>query len=241
MADQLAISLLVVGALVVRTALGFGFSLVFIPAGSVLLGFSTAFLVSIVLELVVSTLMAAQLRHHLQLLNAFTLKFWGFLGVVVGLMLRTVAREETVVGVSMAAIVVACLALLAADEFTVKRSRGKLMAAGASSGFLNSWTSLSGPPVVFYYLLTEEDQRGVRGALAGYFWILYSVTFLLLLVQGDYADFDAWPLLAGPLVSIAVSFPWLSRSRRLRELDIRRPALILLAITATMVAVGQFL
>lgn len=186
--------------------------------------------------------MAFQLRGRLRWLNAISLKAWGLLGLVAGVWLRTSADEAVVVTVSMAAIVVVCIMLLVVGEgFELQPSRSGLAFAGASSGFLNSWTSLSGPPVVLYYLLTERDALGVKGALTGYFAILYAVTFAFLAIGGEYSDFDGWPIVFSSILTILVAFPILRRSSGLLDLEIRRPALIVLGVTAALVAVRQLI
>jgi hypothetical protein len=230
----------VLAALMVRIALGFGFSLVFVPVCSLVLGFSTAFHAAIVLELLIGTLLVVQFRHHLQLLTALSLKAWGFVGIAIGVALRAYVDEAVVLVISMGAITAACLALLAAGEgFELRPSRGRLSLAGISSGFLNSWTSLSGPPVVLYYLLTERNQLEMKGGLTGYFAILYALTFAFLAATGQYAGFDGWSTVFAGALTILVAYPLLRAAAPLQNIDIRRPALWVLAVTAALVAVRQ--
>lgn len=240
MASQLIVVGVALAALAVRIALGFGFSLVFVPVCSLALGFSTAFHAAIVLELLIGILLALQFRHHLQLLTALSLKAWGLVGIAVGVALRAYVDEAVVLVISMSAIVVACLSLLVVGEgFELRPSRGKLGLAGISSGFLNSWTSLAGPPVVLYYLLTERDQLEVKGGLTGYFTILYALTLAFLASTGQYASFDGWRVVFAGGVTILVAYPLLRTAASLRNFEIRRPALWVLTVTAALVAVRQ--
>jgi uncharacterized membrane protein YfcA len=185
-------------ALVTRFRLGFGFSLVLLPGMTAYRGFEQAFLTAIALEVLVGLIMAWQHRGTLRMREAMWLKVCGILGAAAGTAVHGLVSMRIIVVGAMSIIALTC-ALQLIQPQKRRRSRRLLAAAGVTSGALNSWTSLSGPPVVMYYLATEgSDDDVVKGSLSGYFVLLYIVTFVLLLVNGTYAGFtNGWALLAG--------------------------------------------
>jgi hypothetical protein len=200
----LAGSCITFAALVTRFRLGFGFSLVFVPLVTLLADFEQAFLTSIALEVVVGALLAWEHRDRLRMKEAAWLKVCGVAGAVAGVQIRHLVSLRAVVVSAMVVIVVTCVAQLARPSRVIRRSRPLLGAAGLTSGALNSWTSLSGPPVVLYYLATEDTDDGVRASLSGYFLLLYLFTLGLLAVTGSYRGYDGVELLVAGMTTIAL-------------------------------------
>jgi uncharacterized membrane protein YfcA len=158
-------------------------------------GFEQAFLTAIVLEVLVGLMMAWEHRGTLRMREAMWLKVCGVCGVGAGTAVRSLVSLKVIVVGAMSVIALTC-ALQLLQPRKRHPSRRLLAAAGVTSGALNSWTSLSGPPVVLYYLATADDDAEVKGSLSGYFVLLYIVTFALLTADGTYARFaNGWVLL----------------------------------------------
>ena len=182
-------------ALLVRMRLGFGFSLVLVPLVTLAADFNLAFHLAVPLEVVVGLGLAYRHRRRLRLFDAVWMKACGIAGAAVGTPLRFLISIDVLVIGAMSLILVTCAAWMLRPPRLVRPSRGLLAIAGGTSGALNSWTSLSGPPVVLYYLATAESQDDVQGSLAGYFIVLYLATLIFMVVGGQYAHFhDVWPL-----------------------------------------------
>ncbi len=75
--------------LAVRARLGFGFSLTLVPLASLLIGFSEAVLLAIVLEVISGTAMAVEHRTRLRLLDAALMKLCSLGGLLAGVLLHT--------------------------------------------------------------------------------------------------------------------------------------------------------
>lgn len=233
----LATGLVAFFALVVRFRLGFGFSLVVVPAMSIFAGFSNAVLTAIVLEVVVGLLLAWEHRGDLRMGEAIWLKVCGVGGAVVGVAVRELVSLQTIVVSAMSLISLTCALQLLGLRPRLRRSRPLLATAGIASGALNSWTSLSGPPVVLYYLATEDTDERVKGSLSGYFVLLYVVTFALLLADGQYAGYEGgWALVGGLLAVTVGRQPARDLSQRLPG-ELATISLLLLLITAVVTGV----
>jgi hypothetical protein len=117
----------------------------------------------------------------------------------------------------------------------MQRNATGIAGTGFVSGFLNSWTSLSGPPIVMYYLSTEDDEQTIKGALTGYFSVLYVITFGLLVATGGYRTFPYWTIAGVSAIIIAAGYPVIRRLVTLIRLRFDRMALMLVILSALLV------
>lgn len=242
LAVQAALAATVLAALVVRSRLGFGFSLTLVPLGAILIGFEDAVLLAIALEVVSGLAMAVEHRRRLRLLDATLLKACSYGGLLLGVALRGVVSRTLVIVVSMATILATCLWLLMKGTHGHRpRTTSGLVLAGSLSGLLNSWTSLSGPPVVFYYLRSEGDEGLVKGALTGYFVLLYMLTFATLWFTGGYHGFHYWPAVGVGSALIAVTYTRVRALAAAIRGDFQRLALGFIAISAVLVVAKEVL
>lgn len=235
MAAGAAIAGTVVVALAIRCRLGFGFSLVFVPLASLVGSFADAFRTAVLLEVIIGGILAWRLRGALRPLDALALKGFGLLGVVGGALARTVIPLRLAVGAAMSAVVLTGATWLVRPKRRWRRGGRKLAIAGVASGILNSWSSLSGPPVVLYYLATEDTDDGVRGALTGYFVLLYVVTTITLIATGAFRTYTKWSWLTLGVAIIVIGFRPIDRLGGRIPLDLTRASLVLMMITAAFV------
>jgi uncharacterized membrane protein YfcA len=202
-------------------------------------GFEQAFLTAIVLEVVVGMMMAYQHRRTLRMREAAWLKVCGVAGVLGGSVVRSWFSLTSIVVAAMAMVIAACALRLAQPKKRLPRSRRLLTVAGIASGALNSWTSLSGPPVVIYYLATEDNDEEVRGNLSGYFVLLYVVTLFVLVIDGSFDKFDnGWVLSAGLATVVFGQRP----ARKIGDAlpgSLENVSLIVLILAALATAVSQ--
>ena len=240
MTDIIVLFFLVLGGLVFRSLLGFGFSLFFVPLATLRIGFADAVRLAVAYELIVSWLMAYSYRRDLHLCDAAWLEVCALAGAGIGVVLKTRLDPRVVVGVSMSAIIVLCVLFLGRISFTCSPSPARALLAGGLSGLLNTWSSLSGPPVVLYFLATETSAPSIKGRLSGFFLILYCVTISLFVWRGEYAGFHYWMwLLVGSVVMVA-AYPVVNRWAVADLLAIRRGALVFIVVAAAAVLVRLF-
>jgi uncharacterized protein len=231
---------LLIGGLIFRALLGFGFSLFFVPLATLKIGFPDAVRLAIAYELIVSCLMAYTYRKDLHLLDALWLEISAIAGAGIGFVVKSRVDPQLVVAASMIVIIVLCFMFLWRISFTCSPSPAKAFFAGSLSGVLNTWSSLSGPPVVIYFLATERSAASIKGRLSGFFVLLYAATASLFLWRGEYAHFHySWALLIGSIL-LVLAYPVVNRVALTDLLAIRRGALVFIIVASALVLVRVF-
>jgi uncharacterized protein len=211
-AHSILFCLMVAAAVLVRQVLGFGFSLTLVPIASLVIVPRDAVLVAIALEVVISSLICIEYRHRLRLLEALQLKLASLGGICLGLAMLRLGSPRVLFAICLATGMPLTLFVLFRPRTLLKKNHTLLLTAGLFSGAMNIWGSFSGPPVVLYYLATEESPQDIKGLLTGYFLLVYLATIISLTLAGEYVNFASWgPILAGVL-TVVVSYPL---SRRL--------------------------
>jgi uncharacterized protein len=140
----------------------------------------------------------------------------------------------------MVVIILLCVVFLKRISFTCSRSPERTFLAGSLSGVLNTWSSLSGPPVVLYFLATESSASSIKGRLSGFFLVLYGVTASLFVWQGEYSHFHYWMLLWVGSLGVAFLYPLANRLTLTDLLAIRRGALAFIVVAAAVVLARVF-
>jgi uncharacterized membrane protein YfcA len=228
-------------SMTVRYKLGFGFSLVFIPLATWLLGFDDAFRTAIVLEVIAGILMTVEFWKYVRLSDAFLLKGFSLVGVGLGFFSERYFSRRWIIFVSMFAVVVSCAYFIRNLKVKVSRNNLRLCISGVTSGFLNSWTSLSGPPVIIYYLKTEQSNNSIKGLLSGYFILLYLFTFGWLVFRGDYSAFTRWTQVAWGGAAVLIGYVPIRRLARRLPIDLDKGALWFILLAAVSVIVKEML
>lgn len=198
----------VVLGLTIRYLLGFGFSMVFVPACSLLVPFSDAVILAVLYEVLIGAVMAVEYYGQLRLLSSVLLKLYAILGAYCGLYLTHYLSEHTILYVSMFSLLTAAVLLATwLRHYAVPHNHFTFGLAGLASGFLNSWSSMSGPPIVIYFYSSHGPQSDIKAALTGYFLVLYVTTLLLFLWDGHYVGFPYYlETLLGFAVILLFSF-----------------------------------
>jgi uncharacterized protein len=229
----------------VRARLGFGFSLVFVPFASMFVEFEQTVLLAVILEVIVSITMAVEFRKMLRLFSSVVIKLGSIGGLAIALLSRSIVSSAVVVAAAMAIILATCLLLFLTKDLrrdTERQDRPwELFSVGLASGFLNGWTSLSGPPVILYYLWGAPTEKSLKGALTGYFSLLYVATFAGLQLTGSYDDFQYWRTAGTASVIIVFTYPFIRKLTSRLKGDYRVSALVFIAATALFVGIKDLL
>ena len=230
-----AIVLIVLIALLVRYRLGFGFSLVFIPSSSLVLGFSYAIRIAIILEIVVGIITVVQFWKDIRWFDSLYLKIASLIGVWIGTNVKPYIPANVIIIVSMLLVIATCVWFYGRLHLSFKRTAFKLFASGLFSGLLNSWSSLSGPPIVIYYLSIEREENKIKGGLASYFLLLYLFTFYSLSSAKEYDGFDKIGIVVCGIVAILLGFPIIKVISRHIRGDFRKISLVFIIVAACLV------
>jgi len=139
-------------AAAVQSTVAFGFSLVFVPLATLLIGPRDAVVVSITLSTVIATIIYLEHLPRARLRSVAPLAAAGIAATPLGIVLLAVADEQ-LLRLIVAAGVLAGVPTTLASEHRHEASREPLpalIAAGLASGVLRGATSFAGPPIVLY-------------------------------------------------------------------------------------------
>jgi uncharacterized membrane protein YfcA len=153
-----------------QTVTGFGFALVAVPFLIIVLEPEQVVVLTSLLALANSGLVAARVLDRVPWRTVARMLAGSLAGMPFGLMVLIFAPDEALrIGVGVASIVMA-IALGSGLSFEGRGYRGELI-AGATSGVLNTSTSMNGPPVVLYLAGRRLPPDEFRGGLSAYFFI----------------------------------------------------------------------
>jgi uncharacterized protein len=231
------IVLIIVVAFYFRYLLGFGFSMLFVPLGSMILDFKTVVNLAVILEVGTGVLMAFQYRKQLRILDSMLLKVYAIFGAYCGLVIRHFVPTPLIIVTSMLCVIVATLMYLGQGK-EVTHNRINLGITGVLSGLLNSWSSMSGPPVVIYYYSSAKSGGEIKAALTGYFLVLYLVTLGMFIFSGEYNGFKYFNAVAVGFLAMVVMYWILGKLVKVTPKErLRQFALLFMIVVASTVIV----
>jgi uncharacterized protein len=228
---------IIVVAFYFRYLLGFGFSMLFVPLGSMILDFKTVVNLAVILEVGTGVLMAFQYRKQLRILDSMLLKVYAIFGAYCGLMIKHFVPTPVIILTSMLCVIVATLMFLGQGK-EIRHNKINLGITGVLSGLLNSWSSMSGPPVVIYYYSSAKTSEEIKAALTGYFLILYIVTLGMFIFSGEYTGFRYFDAIAMGFLAMTVMYWILGKLMKVTPKErLRNFALLFMIVVASTVIV----
>lgn len=229
--ELLVVLAVVAVAGVAQTVAGFGFALLSVPVLAMTLGVRDAVVVSSILGLLNTAMVAHASRARTPWRDVRWLLVGCFLGMPVGLaILLAVSADVLTVAVGATSLALSAAIAVGAD-LPLGEPRGSLL-AGFVSGILNTSTGMNGPPVVLHLQHRRLAPAEFRGALSSYFTVSGIASLAAFLGAGVVSSRAALASLAGlPVLAIAHA-AGLRILRRLPAEAYRRLVLGLLAATA---------
>ena len=169
MAVTVFVVLVLFGATLVRSALGFGEALIAVPLLAFVLPVGIAAPVAVLVSITVAVIVLAQDWRHVNVRSAAWLVISTLVGIPIGLLvLRTV--PEAIVKAALGVVVAgfAALALWRRDVYELHDDRLAWL-FGVSAGVLGGAYGMNGPPLVVYGALRRWTPERFRATLQGYF------------------------------------------------------------------------
>jgi len=169
MAVTVFVVLVLFGATLVRSALGFGEALIAVPLLAFVLPVGIAAPVAVLVSITVAVIVLAQDWRHVNVRSAAWLVISTLVGIPIGLLvLRTV--PEAIVKAALGVVVAgfAALALWRHDVYELHDDRLAWL-FGVSAGVLGGAYGMNGPPLVVYGALRRWTPERFRATLQGYF------------------------------------------------------------------------
>jgi len=174
----------------------FGFALVAIPL--LILFFDPKVAVPIVT--ISSTLTGMylffELRNMMQIKKIIPLIIGGIIGLPFGVYILAVLDKD-ILKISVGALITVFAFLLALGiKREIKSEKYASVLVGMLSGLLKGSTSLSGPPLVLFFINQDQEKEVFRANLTGYFMIMGTLAVIALaigkLVSLNVLEYSAW-------------------------------------------------
>jgi len=193
------------GATLVRSALGFGEALIAVPLAAFVLPVEIAAPVAVLVSVTVAAIVLARDWRHVNLRSAAWLVGSTLVGIPLGLVLLRTVPEPVVKG-ALGVVVAgfAAVALWRGDLHELHDDRFAWL-FGVSAGVLGGAYGMNGPPLVIYGTLRRWPPERFRATLQGYFFPASLVGMLGFWIAGLWtARVSRLYLLSLPAVLVAV-------------------------------------
>jgi uncharacterized membrane protein YfcA len=194
-ATALAIVGIAATAAFIQALSGFGFALFAVPLLAILIGPKDTVLLSNLLSTFSTGMQARNLRHSADRRAAFTLMAGSAAGMPVGLVVLLLVEPRVLQLVIAVVVIISTVAIMRGLALHAAGLLGDL-AAGVTSGVLNTSTSMSGPPIVLYLQGKGMEPLPFRATIATFFFATSATAVVLLLLVGQVRPyvFVAWAL-----------------------------------------------
>lgn len=213
----LAIVLLAAIAAFIQALSGFGFSLFLVPFMALLIGPKDTVLLANLLSTAVGVSQTYYLRHDAERRLAGMLMAGSVVGMPVGIAVLMLVNADTLQLIIAGMVIFFTLLLMRGLALHSAGLVGDL-AAGFTSGVLNTSTSMSGPPVVLYLHGRGLPPLQFRATTAVFFFVTSCIAVTLLLASGN-----AKPYVFG---AFALSVPSILIGQRVGNLVFKRVNLV---------------
>jgi uncharacterized protein len=163
------VAVVLFGATLVRSALGFGEALIAVPLLAFVLPVEVVAPVATLVSITVAAVVVAQDWRHIHLRSAAWLVFSTLLGIPVGLLLLRTVPEPIVKG-GLGVLVAGFSASVLWRATTYELTNDRLAwVFGVCAGVLGGAYGMNGPPLVVYGTLRRWSPERFRATLQGYF------------------------------------------------------------------------
>lgn len=179
----LAVIVLAMLAAFIQALSGFGFSLFIVPFLALLIGPKDTVLLANILSTLSGVAQALYLRKHAERRTALTLMAGACVGMPIGLAVLLLVDAQALQIIIAGMVIFFTLLLMRGVSLHSAGLVGDV-AAGVTSGILNTSTSMSGPPVVLYLHGRGLAPLPFRATTSVYFTATSSIAVILLLASG---------------------------------------------------------
>lgn len=190
---------IIFGAAVVRGLTGFGFAILAVPLMGLVIPPAQAVLLAIILQMLIGPFGLGKAKGHIDRKLVGGVALFAMLGTPIGLWVLAHTPHDT------ARLIIAVIAVGCFGTFLVKRAPTPnpaplhMAATGLSSGLLNGFAAMPGPPVILYFVRSGVPPLTARGSMILVFFASAIAGTLTAAVRGLLSEDLLW--LAG------LSFP----------------------------------
>jgi uncharacterized protein len=174
----------------------FGFALVAIPLLMVFFDPKMAVPIVTINSTLTGMYLFFELRKVMQVKKIILLIIGGIIGLPFGVYILIVLDKD-ILKISVGALITVFAVFLAVGiKREIKSEKYTSVLVGMVSGLLKGSTSLSGPPVVLFFINQDQEKEVFRANLTGYFMIMGTLAVIALaignLVSLNVLEYSAW-------------------------------------------------
>lgn len=198
------IAIVTLGASYVQSVTGFGFGIVamiFLPS---LLLYTEANLLSTILSTITSLVVVFAMYRKIHWKNLIFPLIGSVITNYLAVTFVKSAKNETLtllLGIML--FVLSVYFFFFSDKIKIRASWYAGLIAGLISGVMGGLFSIGGPPVVIYYMQSEEDTEGYLATISAYF-VLSGVASVLMKALSGFMTGNVWWGLAVGVLGMAV-------------------------------------
>ena len=218
------------------TVSGFGFALVAMPVLTLVMSVKAAVIFVLLLNLVLRAITMYRVRDGFDKENVILTTLGSVVGMVPGSRVLKVLLPAARLEVFLGAVLVAATVLLSLQcTLPIRNKTCGRLGAGILGGFFGASTSVSGPPLVLYFLNEKLPKDVMRANMIWFFGLSGFLTVLVNYFYGNVSGTVDWSLLLYtiPVMLLAI---WLGEKffYRLNQHLFRKLALTVVLIGALM-------
>jgi uncharacterized membrane protein YfcA len=174
----------------------FGFALVAVPLLMLFFDPKVAVPIVTINSTLTGMVLFFELRKMMQVKKIRPLIIGGIIGLPFGVYILAVLDKD-ILKTSVGALISVFAVLLALGiKRAIKSEQYTSLLVGMVSGLLKGSTSLSGPPVVLFFINQDQEKEVFRANLTGYFMIMGTLAVVALsfgnLVNATVLEYSAW-------------------------------------------------
>ena len=169
---------------IIQGLTGFGFALVSVPIMMFILSPKVVVPIVIIHSLVINLIILFEARKWVNLKRIWPLMIAGAAGIPIGTYLL-VALDASILKIFIGSVIIPfAITSLAGFKKAIRSEKLAFAPVGITSGLLASSTSLSGPPVILFFVNQGIEKEIFRANLVAYFTVLSLAAILAFVIGG---------------------------------------------------------
>ncbi|ERN51617.1 sulfite exporter TauE/SafE family protein [Alkalihalophilus marmarensis] len=201
--EIIAFIIIILGASVLQTATGFGFSILATPFLLLIFEPIEAIQINLILSLIISSALIMKIRKDIDFSILPRFVVGSVTGLPIGIMIfLLVDINRLKLGVSL---IILALTIMLILKFRINQNKKKDLIVGGLSGSFTTSIGMPGPPLLLYFSGIETQKEKLRGTTLAFYLFIY---FVSLIIQVTFAgtNKEIWisSLWALPLVFVGL-------------------------------------
>lgn len=171
---------IILGASVLQTSTGFGFSILATPFLLLLFNVAEAIQINLILSLVISGALIFKIQSDIDMGVLKRLIAGSVAGMPVGIAIFLSADlEKLKLAISLTILLLTVLLIF---SFRIKQTKRRDTFFGGLSGSLTTSIGMPGPPLLLYFSGTNTNKEKLRATTLAFYLFIYSISLMLQII-----------------------------------------------------------